>query len=201
MDAADVLATVFGKNGEHIGSAISVTCNGRGLIWSAIDAYQDKPAAWTELLCVADAIQKDEKWGYVYVIRGTHCGVERMKIGKVNDLSDRLRLFAVKLPFDIETVSSFYVPEPLRIERELHIMMKECRVSGEWFDLDAARLKKVQLAGFAAESDGWAACFERMVGEHEKNNRLPDSEYIEYLESLLAMNQIAFQRSGVQNHG
>lgn len=201
MGAIDILGTVFGKNGEHIGRAIEAPCTERGLIWSAIDEHQDKPPEWDELLWIAEAIQKEEKWGYVYVIRGTHGGVERMKIGKANDLSDRLRLFAVKLPFDIETVSAFYVPEPLRTERELHLRMSEYRVSGEWFDLDAARLKQVQWAGFAAESEGWAACLERVAAEYDKSKRLPDSEYIEYLEALLAMNQITFQRSGVPKHG
>jgi hypothetical protein len=197
MEAVDVLSVVFGSNGEHVQAAIDAPSTERGLIWSAIDAYKEKPPEWAETLRIAELIQKEEKWGYVYVIRGTHGGIERMKIGKANDLSDRLRLFAVKLPFDIETVSAFYVPEPLRTERALHLMMSDCRVSGEWFDLDAARLKKVQWAGFAAEADAWAACFERVASEYEKSRQLPSAEYIEYLEALLAMNQITFHRCGV----
>lgn len=195
MNPVDVLAEVFGASGEHAEARVQAPFAGRGVTWDAIAAHQGaKPAEWAEVLALLEAIQKDEGWGYVYVIRGTHQGVERMKIGKSNNLADRLRLFSVKLPFDIQTVSAFFVPQPLRLERELHLLMKDRRISGEWFSLDAAALRKVQWAGFSAESAGWAGCFERIVTARESAQAMPDAEYIEYLEALLAMNQIPFQR-------
>lgn len=201
VSTPDILGAVFGKNGERLDEMLQLPFVGRGLTWDAIGRYAgDKGEGWDDALSLVGAIQKDEQWGYVYLIRGTHQGVERMKIGKANDLSDRLKLFAVKLPFDIETVSAFYVPQPLRTERELHVLMSSTRVSGEWFDLDAVGVRKVQLVGFAAEAKGWAACFERMVAAHAENVAMPDAEYIEYLELLLAMNQIPFRRSKAINY-
>lgn len=195
MNPLDVLAEVFGGNGERAESLVQMPFAGRGLTWDAVVAHPGpKTADWVGILALIDAIQKDEGWGYVYVIRGTHQGVERMKIGKSNNLADRLRLFSVKLPFDIQTVSAFFIPHPLRLERELHLLVKDRRISGEWFDLDAAGLRKIQWAGFAAEAAGWADCFERIAAARDSAQAMPDAEYIEYLESLLAMNQIPFQR-------
>lgn len=197
MNSVDILSEVFGKDLEKIELALGMPFIANGITWDMIQSHPKAGSRdWAEILDLVRLIQKDEGWGYVYVIKGTHGGVERMKIGKANDLNDRLRLFSVKIPFDIETVAAFYVPEPLKTEREMHVMMSHARLSGEWFDLNAARLMKLKLAGFDAEQAGWAACAERIIAAYHNNRRMPDADYIEYLELLLAMNNIAFQRSG-----
>lgn len=197
MHISDISAIVFGVNGEKVESALSLPFVGKGATWDAINAYLGHEThEWGDLLTLVEGIQREEGWGYVYVIKGTHSGVERMKIGKANDLQDRLKMFNVKIPFDIETVAAFYVPQPLRIERSLHVMMGDARLSGEWFDLTPSQLQKVKLAGFAAEQDGWSGCWERVAAAYRENKRMPDAEYIEYLELLLAMSNIPFQRNG-----
>lgn len=197
MDPDKIIKTVFGEHGERIDFALAVPCKSQGFIWDAISAYEGVREDWWEtILYLIMRLQKSEGWGYVYVIKGTHKGVERMKIGKANDIADRLKLFNVKIPFDIETVAAFFVPQAIVVERAMHVLMSEYRLSGEWFDISPSNLKKIKLTGLKYESQGWAACIERIINAHREHKTMPDSDYIDYLELLLAMNNIPFQRNG-----
>jgi len=201
MSERDIAEAIFGANGERMEWAINLPHLHNGMIANAYAAYEGvRHESWGEMMDLAQAIQRDEGWAYVYIIKGTHGGVERMKIGKANDMHDRLKLFNVKIPFDIETVASFYVPGALQLERMMHVMMDGKRISGEWFDLSESDLKKLKLVGLGAELKGWAMVMDRIVSAYRESNSLPDADYIAYLELLLAMNNIPFQRNGTLNH-
>jgi Meiotically up-regulated gene 113 len=131
---------------------------------------------------------------YVYVFKGTHQGVSRYKIGKAKDISARRKIFSVKLPFDIELVAAFLVRDAYGLERELHRIHSDRRVGGEWFDLDAESFDEVCRAGIARELNDYSEAMIKTLDYSEKQSLMNDAEYIEHLESILAMNGIKFDR-------
>lgn len=70
--------------------------------------------------------------GFVYFIKSDY-GV---KIGCTKNLTDRLNVFNVKLPFKIELESFVRVIEYSKIESLLHHLLSHKNINGEWFDLD-----------------------------------------------------------------
>lgn len=78
--------------------------------------------------------------GHIYVLRSPH----GYKIGKTISLRDRVRLFAVKLPFMTTLVHSFESDDYTASERALHQHFAGKRLEGEWFDLDAADLAYIK---------------------------------------------------------
>ena len=72
---------------------------------------------------------------YVYILAGTHKGKTRYKIGKAKNVTDRVRLFNVKIPFDIDLLFTFCVKDALALESKMHKAFRKNRLSGEWFNL------------------------------------------------------------------
>lgn len=130
--------------------------------------------------------------GYVYIIKGTHNGEDKYKIGKANDLQDRLKRFEVKIPFDIELIMSFFVREPLRLESELHMLKKEKRIAGEWFDLDIEDMNDIVRYGSNREIEDYHININITEDNIKKKKWKSDKDYIEYLEDILVMNNIKF---------
>lgn len=137
-----------------------------------------------------------EKFNYVYIIQGTHKGVSRYKIGKANDIKDRLSRFEVKIPFDISLICSFRVKDALSFESELHRLLSEKRLSGEWFDLDTEDFKTIFKLGIKKEVKDYFKSIDRLSAEYKaklkKERWCSDKEYIRYLESVLVFNNIKF---------
>ena len=137
------------------------------------------------------------KFNYVYVIEGTHKGVSKYKIGKANDINDRLSRFDVKIPFDISLIMSFRVRDALDFEKELHRTFSDKRLSGEWFDLDSKDFGEIIKYGIQRESRDYLKALDEIIDEHKKNTKKEkwqsDLKYIKYLESILVFNQIQFE--------
>lgn len=130
--------------------------------------------------------------GYTYLIEGTHKGKKLYKIGKANDLNERMKRFEVKIPFDITPFTSFWVSKPLELESILHKQFSSKRVSGEWFDLDVNDIKKLLSIGNSYEVSDHELLKEDIEKEQRIKNYRNDKEHILYLESLLAFNNIKF---------
>jgi len=130
--------------------------------------------------------------GYVYIIKGTHNGEIKHKIGKANNLQNRIKRFEVKIPFDIELVMSFFVREPLKLERDIHLLKKEKRIAGEWFDLDEDDIKDIMEYGYKREMEDYQINMNITEDNIKKKKWKSDTEYIEYLEDILVMNNIKF---------
>lgn len=140
-------------------------------------------------------------FGFVYVFKGTHGGLSRYKVGKANRIEDRRRVFEVKLPFDIDLVAAFRVADPRRLEADLHRMFQPQRVGGEWFDLEEADLDRLARHGIAREIADLADVLTSAVEASRDSVRLTDVEYIDYLESLLAMHGVAFDSDKRKQRG
>jgi hypothetical protein len=145
-------------------------------------------------------IARDNRFGYVYIIEGTHEGVTKHKIGKANNLRDRVSTFNVKLPFDIRVVASFYVLNAREFEGELHTFMKAKRIAGEWFDLTPDDIRRLCLLGVSREARDLSRSMDKILDAVNRKRLMPDAEYIEYLESLLVIRNIPFSRE-VKDYG
>lgn len=136
------------------------------------------------------------KFNYVYLISGTHKGITRYKIGKANDVEDRLKRFEVKIPFDIDIICSFMVKDAISFESYLHKLFSEKRLSGEWFDLTIKDIKKIKKIGLKKENEDGINALGNSIEELKKKKRnmlyKDDKSYISYLESLLVFNEIDF---------
>jgi hypothetical protein len=133
-------------------------------------------------------------WSFVYVVKGTHNGKTVYKIGKANDVANRVKLFAVKIPFDIKPILAFYVRDAYKIEGDLHKAMKKANVGGEWFSLSESQLDNVFMRAASQELLDHSAMIEVCMAEIADSDKMNDSDYIEYLESILAINGLTFSR-------
>lgn len=136
------------------------------------------------------------KFNYVYLISGTHKGVTRYKIGKANDVEDRIKRFEVKIPFDIDIICSFLVKDAIQYESYLHKTFAEKRLSGGWFDLSNEDIRKIIKMGIKKEHEDAINAISDNIEELNKKRRSlhykDDKTYISYLESLLVFNNIDF---------
>jgi len=140
------------------------------------------------------ALLTKAKFGYVYVLVGTHKGNMKFKIGKANNLKDRVKTFNVKIPFDIDVYSAFYIREPLKFEHELHALYGHKRIAGEWFDLSVDDLSAIVKRGFQRELDDTLVIMDKDFHDWAKEYMLSDAEYIDYLESMLVMHGVKFHK-------
>lgn len=131
--------------------------------------------------------------GHVYLIAGTHNGKTKFKIGKAVDIPQRLKTFEVRIPFDVELVFAIEVKNPRLVESQIHKIFGENRVSGEWFDFNSDMVVLCVLTMYSIQvanggfSKVWRAT-------QENKHKLDDEGYIEYLESLLVMNDVKFDQ-------
>lgn len=137
------------------------------------------------------------RFNYVYIIKGTHKGNISYKIGKADNLYDRLKKFEVKIPFDIDLVMSFYVDNAISFESFLHMKFKDKRKAGEWFDLSEKDLLRILSYGLSKEEEDISICINKDIKNTKDNLYSNDKEYIEYLESILVMNNINFIAKGI----
>lgn len=86
--------------------------------------------------------------GYVYVVKSPY----GYKIGKTVNLKDRLRLFAVKLPFAIEITHYAHFDRYSEAERTFHLKFSGQRLEGEWFDLYEEDLEYIKSQGTPVDS-------------------------------------------------
>lgn len=114
-----------------------------------------------------------QRAGYVYLIKAD---TGHYKIGRSKNIPERMKLFAVKLPFDFEIVHIFPCEDMYRAERELHLIHAKDRTNGEWFALgnkDVEILKSVHRfeQGNFMLSDGYGMpeLWERLPGDYRND--------------------------------
>lgn len=133
------------------------------------------------------------KFEYVYILEGTYKGETKYKIGKAKSIKDRIKLFGVKIPFDIKVIASFYVKDAIKLESYLHKHFKSKRLSGEWFDLNNIDFMEIFKIGSNREIKEYYECVEDFAEQHRKKEWKSDKDYIDYLESMLVFNNISFE--------
>jgi len=78
--------------------------------------------------------------GYVYYLKS-----ERgWKIGKTKNLNNRRKIFEVKIPFEFEIIFFTKSVSYNTLEKELHTLLSEKNIEGEWFDLDNDDFVKIR---------------------------------------------------------
>jgi hypothetical protein len=86
--------------------------------------------------------------GFVYLIQSP---TGAYKIGRTVDPADRLKTFAVKLPFEVEYLVLLGTDDMYKLETRLHRKFKKQRINGEWFKLSYEDIKYIEQVG--AEDD------------------------------------------------
>ena len=77
--------------------------------------------------------------GFVYFIKSEF----GYKIGMTKSLDKRLRTFDVKLPFEFKLFCHIASSDYKKIEKDIHIILSEERINGEWFNLSFSSWRKV----------------------------------------------------------
>lgn len=72
--------------------------------------------------------------GFVYFIKEHHSNT--IKIGRTVDIKNRSTQFGVKLPFEWDFVKIVKCSDYVKLEEDLHSILSDKRVSGEWFKID-----------------------------------------------------------------
>ena len=141
-------------------------------------------------------VSKELSFSYVYLVKGTHKGITRYKIGKANNVNDRIKRFEVKIPFDIDLEFSFLVKNSFEFESMLHRQYDKKRLSGEWFDLSEDDIKAIIQKGISKEIEDAQNGLEDLIQIERAKKRIKrysnTAEYVKYLESLLVFNGIDF---------
>ena len=75
------------------------------------------------------------------------------KIGKSSNPLSRLTTLRISSPFDLQAYRNYRVPAKLvnRIESNLHKFFKDYRMNGEWFDITAEQVARIDAYMFAKD--------------------------------------------------
>lgn len=96
----------------------------------------------SQRLLLQDIAPAEGRSGYVYLLR--QIGGVYYKIGRTRNPNDRIKTFAVKLPFPVEYDALIRTANMNELERQLHAKFQMKRADGEWFALapdDVAYIK------------------------------------------------------------
>lgn len=72
-----------------------------------------------------------DTYGYVYIIKSEY----GYKVGQTKNISTRINHFGVKLPFKFHLYAFVKTKQHVKLETELHDLLKHKRINGEWFEL------------------------------------------------------------------
>jgi hypothetical protein len=107
-----------------------------------LESIQDSvDIAYKKLLEMIDAykpcIEQQKKLrnysgGYIYILQAG----QYYKIGRTNDLNQRMTQIQPKLPFETELIHTIETSDPASDESYLHRKFASKRTNGEWFELD-----------------------------------------------------------------
>ena len=84
-----------------------------------------------------------KKVGHIYLVQA-HLPDSPCKIGQSKSIPDRLKLFAVKLPFTFDLLRTFPADNRHAAERALHKQYADKRGNGEWFNLSPADIEAIK---------------------------------------------------------
>jgi hypothetical protein len=85
----------------------------------------------------------DPRGGYVYVLESAY----GFKVGRTRSLPDRMRAFAVRLPFTYTIPLCVWFRNSIDAESRYHRLFAPRRINGEWFDLSPADVDRLRLDG------------------------------------------------------
>jgi hypothetical protein len=86
-----------------------------------------------------------DRLGYVYIIKAD---TGHFKIGRTRSVPDRMKLFAVKLPFNFDIINYFLCEDMHEAEKNLHDTYHRQRVNGEWFSLVDRDIEFLKAIGY-----------------------------------------------------
>lgn len=87
---------------------------------------------------------KKNKKGHIYLLKSAH---GHYKIGRSINAENRASLLDIELPFAIELIHYFTVPDMAKAESELHTMFADKRLNGEWFNLTDEDVNYIKSLG------------------------------------------------------
>lgn len=105
-------------------------------LWVAEKLQREIPPVLTRLspkATLPTSTSKSPKAGYVYLIQSP---TQAYKIGRTVNPDNRMRTFAVKLPFEVEYICLIATNDMKQLEFDLHKMFDSKRIRGEWFALN-----------------------------------------------------------------
>jgi hypothetical protein len=79
-----------------------------------------------------DSKLRKRRPGFVYFIKADSGAT---KIGRTSNLDNRMKAFAVSLPFPIRVEHVFETIDMINVERKFHELFADRRLNGEWFDI------------------------------------------------------------------
>ena len=79
-------------------------------------------------------LQRKNRSGLVYLIKAI--GTNYYKIGRTKDIETRLETLQKSSPFDLSLILAIETSDSLALEKYFHDKYNDCRVRGEWFELD-----------------------------------------------------------------
>ena len=79
--------------------------------------------------------------GFVYLVSSL---TGNYKIGRTRDIKNRIRMFTVKLPFEIELAHAIKCMDCRQAEKALHQRYGHRRVKGEWFALTPEEVEEIK---------------------------------------------------------
>jgi hypothetical protein len=91
-----------------------------------------------------------ERSGYVYLIKAE---TGEYKIGRTINIPNRMKLFAVKLPFDFEIIHYFPCLDAPISESLLHRLYDPQRKRGEWFNLTEKDVEAIKRVKYFSDTD------------------------------------------------
>ena len=84
-----------------------------------------------------DMFVSKNRYGYVYILSCDY----GYKLGSTGSMKKRMMAFGAKLPFKIYFHSKIYCKDWKTHEKNLHELLKNCRLNGEWFNLTEKEFK------------------------------------------------------------
>ena len=107
------------------------------------DHPQERPEDLEPVAPLMVSFRDGPEPGYVYLLEGGGF----FKIGKATDLDRRVQQIFPKLPFECRLLHAIASDDCLALERWLHRRFADCRRNGEWFQLDAERVRWFMAQG------------------------------------------------------
>lgn len=104
--------------------------NNLDLPYDKSESLEDRKRFWNNNIKSKD----EDESGYIYFVKEKMNGT--VKIGKTKNPHTRLRLFEVKLPFEIEILNKVKVKDRHKAEDKLHGHFEDKNKNGEWFELE-----------------------------------------------------------------
>lgn len=89
---------------------------------------------WSGEVVSENDVEENDRSGYIYLARMSNDDGYLYKIGRSKNAEERVKVFDVQMPVDVDLVNHFPVDDAAQVEKELHDFHDPWHVEGEWFD-------------------------------------------------------------------